>query len=112
MGRTRQDSRRSRKSTRRSRIIRLAVVTALCAGVVLVATSRSGHDAEAAVRTAPATAAGAIERLTLPPIGAGLGGPPSTELTPDQMAEIRSNLRESLGTINFVRNDGQWEPLK
>ena len=46
----------------------------------------------------------------VPPPGTG----PATDLSSaglsdDQLSAIRKNLRTSLGTINFIRNDGQWD---
>ena len=34
---------------------------------------------------------------------------PRPSSSDDELSGIRKNLRTSLGTINFIRNDGQWD---
>ena len=46
----------------------------------------------------------------VPPIGSALPEDLSSKtLSDDELEEIRANLRTTLGTINFIRNDGQWD---
>ena len=91
--------------SKRSTLINLGLIAlAMVAAVMVGATT---------VKDAPAA-----KTLPLPPMQVGVVPPigsampadlSSKKLTDDELSELRDHLRETLGTINFIRNDGQWD---
>ena len=106
--------RRSRGSSTRGILIKTALAATLLVAVIVVGATPVKEAP--AVTGATAVVAGAtlvvpsMEVGVVPPIGSALAADLSSKkLSQDELAEIRENLRTTLGTINFIRNDGQWD---
>ena len=101
-------------STKRGILIKTALAATLLVAVIAIGATvlddslgRSGATVAVDGGDAPVPS---MDVGVVPPIGSALPADLSSKkLSEDELAEIRENLRTTLGTINFIRNDGQWD---
>ena len=104
---------RSGGGSRRSVLLKIGL--AVLAAAVAIAIGATPVKEAPAVTARPALSSEVRPVLSMdvgvvPPIGSALPADLSSQkLSEDDLAAIRENLRTTLGTISFIRNDGQWD---
>ena len=105
--------RRSRRSSTRGILIKTALAATLLIAVIVVGATPVKETPAVTARPALSAEVGpslSMDVAVVPPIGSALPSDLSSKkLSDDELAEIRENLRTTLGTISFIRNDGQWD---
>src|SRR5688572_17293975 len=89
-------------STVRSAALKAAAIAVLLSSTVLV-------GARPVEETIKASALPVTNISILSAMGTAPRGGAPADLSEDELEQIRENLRETQGTINFIRNDGQWD---
>ena len=105
--------RRSRGSSTRGILIKTALAATLLVAVIVVGATPVKEAPAVTARPALSSEVRPVLSMdvgVVPPIGSALPADLSSKkLSEDDLAEIRENLRTTLGTISFIRNDGQWD---